>query len=92
MSDIGAKVADLINFSSNQKPLEFETTFKEILQDRIANAIENKKIEIASKMFNAPDDESDEEEELEQENLETETEVDSESEEGSEEQEDGETA
>lgn len=91
MSDIGARVADLINFSSNQKPLEFETTFKEILQDRIANAIENKKIEIASKMFNAPDVEGDEEE-LEQENLETEIEVDSESEEGSEEQEDGETA
>lgn len=91
MTEIGARVADLINFSSNQKPLEFETTFKEILQDRIANAIENKKTEIASKMFNAPEVESDEEE-LEQEDQELETEVDSESEEGTEEQEDGETA
>lgn len=89
MSDIGARVADLINFSSNQKPLEFETTFKEILQNRIANAIENKKIEIASRMFNAPDVEG-EEEELEQE-VETEDESE-ESEEGTEEQEDGEAA
>lgn len=86
MTEITARIADLINFSSNQKPLEFETSFKEILQDRIAAAIENKKAHIASKMFNASEVESDEEEQdLEQE-------IELESEEESEEQVDGETA
>lgn len=61
MTEIEARVADLINFSSNQKPLEFTATFKEIMQDRISAAIENKKIEVAQTMFNpAVEDEADE--------------------------------
>lgn len=63
MTEIEARVADLINFSSNQKPLEFAATFKEIMQDRIAAAIENKKIEVAQTMFNPAvevEDEADE--------------------------------
>lgn len=84
MSDVSAKIADLIHFSSGQKPLEFETTFKDLLQDKVAAAIENKKLEIASKMFNAPEVENDEEEQ----ELELETTDSEESE--TEEQEDGE--
>lgn len=66
MTEIEARVADLINFSSNQKPLEFTATFKEIMQDRIAAAIENKKIEVAQAMFNpAVEDEAEEADETE---------------------------
>lgn len=61
MSEISARIVDLINFSSNQKPLEFESSFKEILQNKVADAIENKKLEIASRMFNAPEENNDEE-------------------------------
>lgn len=79
MTETEAKIVDLINFSSKQKPIEFEATFKELIQDRVASAIENKKIEIAKTMYSAP--EIDSEEELE-----------TESEEETEEQEDGEAA
>lgn len=79
MTETEAKIVDLINFSSKQKPIEFEATFKELIQDRVASAIENKKIEIAKTMYSAP--EFDSEEELE-----------TESEEETEEQEDGEAA
>lgn len=82
MTEISARVADLINFSSNQKPLEFAAAFKEILQDKVAAAIDTRKMEIASRMFNAPEAEDDVEEQ----------ETDSESEVEAEEQEDGEAA
>jgi hypothetical protein len=61
MSEISARIVDLINFSSNQKPLEFESSFKEILQNKVADAIDNKKSEIASIMFNAPEENNEEE-------------------------------
>lgn len=62
MSDVSAKIADLIHFSSGQKPIEFEATFKDLLQDKVAAAIENRKLEIANRMFNAPEVESNKEE------------------------------
>lgn len=84
MTEISARVADLINFSSNQKPLEFAAAFKEILQDKVAAAIDTRKMEIAGRMFNAPEAEDDVEDQ--------EQETDSESEVEAEEQEDGEAA
>lgn len=51
MTEIEARVADLINFSSNQKPIEFADAFKNILQVKVGNAIEAKKTEIAQTMF-----------------------------------------
>jgi hypothetical protein len=56
MTEIEARVADLIKFSSNQKPIDFEDAFKAILQDRVASAIEDKKQEIAMNMFGNPSD------------------------------------
>ena len=56
MTEIEARVADLIKFSSNQKPIDFEDAFKAILQDRVASAIEGKKQEIAMNMFGNPSD------------------------------------
>jgi hypothetical protein len=65
MTDIEARVADLINFSSNQRPIDFEDAFKSIIQNKVFSAIENKKEEIAQAMF-AAQDESDDEEETEE--------------------------
>jgi len=64
MTDIEYRVADLINFSSNQKPVEFANAFEYILQDKLASAIETKKMEIAQHALNgqSQDLEHDEEE------------------------------
>lgn len=70
MTEISARIADLINFSSNQKPLEFGATFNEILRNKVTAAIDIKKTEIASRMFNAPeveDDDEDQEQEIDSE-------------------------
>lgn len=58
MSDIN----DLINFAVTQKPNEFSSTINDILVDKITNAIENKKVEIAQNMFNAEHQDNNEEE------------------------------
>jgi len=68
MTEIEARVADLINFSSNQKPIDFEDAFKSILQNKVGSAIENKKVEVAQRMFAAWDPSDDvESEEYEEE-------------------------
>lgn len=59
MTEIEARVADLINFSSNQKPIEFADAFKNILQVKVGNAIEAKKAEIAQTMFASQESEYD---------------------------------
>jgi len=66
MTEIEARVADLIKFSSNQKPIDFEDAFKAILQDRVASAIEGKKQEIAMNMFGNRSDETEEDFETEE--------------------------
>jgi hypothetical protein len=75
MLDIEARLVDLIKFSSNQNPIEFEDTFKSILQDRVASAIDNKKAELASRMF-SPAQEIESEDEGDIETSETEDEED----------------
>jgi hypothetical protein len=73
MTEIEARIVDLINFSSNQKPVEFGDAFKSIMNSRITDAIEVRKQEIAQTMFNPPsNDEVDveDEEDLEVEDLE----------------------
>jgi hypothetical protein len=54
-------VMDLINYAVDQKPLEFERSFAQILQDRAREAIELKKAEMAASLFNdtLPDDDTD---------------------------------
>lgn len=61
MTEIEARVADLINFSSNQKPIDFGDAFKSIMNDKVGAAIENRKAEVAQRMFSkwAPEEESD---------------------------------
>lgn len=65
MTEIEARVADLIKFSSNQKPIDFEDAFKAVIQNKVASAIENKKNEIAQNMFGNPSDEVETDDEYE---------------------------
>ena len=65
MTEIEARVADLIKFSSIQKPIDFEDAFKAILQDKVTSAIEGKKQQMAMNMFVNPSDDYETEEELE---------------------------
>lgn len=55
-------IGDLIKFSVDQKPLEFEQAYTDIVLDRIHSAVEAKKIEIATTMFNdqLPDNQEEE--------------------------------
>lgn len=56
-------LSDLVVSAIEQKPLDFETAFNDIIVDRIRDAVENKKIEIAQQMYNyEPDDDADTEE------------------------------
>jgi len=62
MTNIEYRLSDLINFSSNQKPIEFETAFKDLLTGKVEAAINDKKVDIAQSMFNPSIDVSDENE------------------------------
>jgi len=42
---------DLVTSAVMQKPLEFETAFNDLVIDRIRDAVENKKVEIAQQMY-----------------------------------------
>lgn len=61
MTEIEARVADLINFSSNQKPIDFADAFKSLMGDKVGSAIEAKKAEVAQRMFStwSPEEDSD---------------------------------
>lgn len=42
---------DLVVAALDQKPLDFETAFDNLVVDRIRTAVENKKIEVAQQMY-----------------------------------------
>jgi hypothetical protein len=44
-------ISDLVVSAIEQKPLEFETAFDNLIVDRLQGAIEAKKIEIAQHMY-----------------------------------------
>lgn len=52
MAEIEYTLADLIRFSSEQKPLEFGTAFNSLLASKISDEIGAKKVEVAQRMFN----------------------------------------
>ena len=58
-------LTDLVVSAIEQKPLDFETAFNDIIIDRIRGEVENKKIQIAQQMYNynPEDDVADTEEE-----------------------------
>jgi hypothetical protein len=65
MTDV--TVIDLIQYASENKPIEFASALDNILGQKALEAIEAKKLEIAASMFNGPqskeDDSTDESEE-----------------------------
>lgn len=62
-------VQDLISLSYEQKPLDFQNAFDSLMAGRIADAISNRKIEIAQSMFGdqPPSEDYESEQELDQE-------------------------
>ena len=49
-----AEVIDLIQYANENKPVEFQHTFKDLLQQKAMNALAQKEQEIAQSMFNEP--------------------------------------
>jgi hypothetical protein len=50
-------VQDLLFHSYEQKPVEFQQTFNDLIVQRIASAVSDRKMELAQSLFNAPVDE-----------------------------------
>jgi hypothetical protein len=44
-------ILNMINHSKAENALDFEVSFKDVMLDRITNAINNKKIEVAQSIF-----------------------------------------
>ena len=55
-------VQDLINYSYAQQPIEFDNAFQDILTDKIAAAVDNKKFELSQTMFTVEDPEFEDDE------------------------------
>jgi len=51
MESIEYKINDLLNFSSQNKPIDFEAAFNSIIRNKIEVSIDNKKMELAQSMF-----------------------------------------
>lgn len=60
------ELQDLVNAALEQKPLDFEAAFGDLLVSRLHNKINDKKLEIAQQLFN-PHYGEDADEDLEQE-------------------------
>jgi hypothetical protein len=45
------EMGDLVIAAAQQKPLDFEAAFNDLVVDRIANAINDKKIAVAQQMY-----------------------------------------
>lgn len=73
--DQESPVQNLLFHSYEQKPIEFQHTFNDIVTQRISNAINDRKIELAQSLFNNYADADEPEQDNEQE-LETETQED----------------
>lgn len=54
-------IADLLIHTLDQKPVDFQHTFDSLIQDRLHDAVQDKKIEIAKNLFNTPIQDDDQE-------------------------------
>ena len=50
--DNKVSVSDLVISAYEQKPMDFEAAFNDLVVDRIRSAVEQKKIDIAQQMYN----------------------------------------
>jgi len=62
MTDNVDTLKDMIHHAVDEKPLDFQDKFNSMLVDRIADAINNKKIEVAQSMFSSETESESEEE------------------------------
>jgi hypothetical protein len=49
-------ISDLLKFSYEQKPVEFEQTFNSLIADKMFDAINNKKLEVAQRIYGTSED------------------------------------
>jgi len=59
MEDNKYNVSDLIVSATEQKPVEFQNTFNDIMVDRIATAVDNYRNDVAQNMFNGAESSED---------------------------------
>jgi hypothetical protein len=59
-------ILNMINQSKAENALDFENSFKNIMLDRITDAINNKKIEVAQSIFKDSAEDTEEVEDVEQ--------------------------
>jgi hypothetical protein len=57
-------VSDLITHAYDQKPIEFQSTFSNLIADRLVKAIDDRKIEVAQSMFRPEESEVESDEEF----------------------------
>ncbi|MGZ4849968.1 MAG: hypothetical protein ACXV2C_01155 [Candidatus Bathyarchaeia archaeon] len=51
------RIAALIGYAVNKNPIEFQQTFTDIVTDRLAQAVDDRKVEVAQTIFNEPPEE-----------------------------------
>lgn len=61
------ELQNLVINALEQKPLDFENTFNDLILDKIQNAVQERKIAIAKQMYNYDDLDTEEELELDDE-------------------------
>ena len=54
LEHVNYTLADLVNFSSAQRPVDFENAFSQILGSRINDTVARHKITVAKQLFNSP--------------------------------------
>jgi len=59
MEDNKYNVSDLIVSTTEQKPVEFQNAFNDIMVDRIATAVDNYRNDVAQNMFNGAESSED---------------------------------
>lgn len=73
MSDPQYTIDDMVNAARNDSPSDFQSAFASVVLDKIADAIEAKKVEIAKNYFNYEDAEDTSVEQEEEPDEDTET-------------------
>lgn len=63
-------LTDLVVSAIEQKPLDFQTTFNDIFVNKLRDAVEQKKIDIAQQMYGYEPEQENDGAETEEENLE----------------------
>lgn len=46
------EIRDIVNFAQEKKPIDIMTTFNDLMAQRVAAAVADRRIEVAAKMFN----------------------------------------